>query len=199
VDRETESETLATRRRGAKLEDVLLEAAWDELVAVGYAGFAMESVALRAHTSRPVLYRRWSNRWDLALAALQRRMHGNPPPVPDTGNVRDDLVGYLVNVSQYRLEFAVLLSVNLHDYFSEQKLSFAEFRERMLSGRVSSLDAVYERAVQRGEIDRAKLTPRVARLPIDLLRHEFLMRPELVSEATVAEIVDTIFLPLVRR
>jgi len=50
-----------TRRRGAELEAALLDAAWDELQAVGYAGLTMEAVADRAGTSRAVLYRRWPN------------------------------------------------------------------------------------------------------------------------------------------
>jgi len=41
----------ATRRRGAKLEAALLQAAWDELTAVGYAALTMENVAARAKLS----------------------------------------------------------------------------------------------------------------------------------------------------
>jgi hypothetical protein len=48
-----------TRRRGDALEHALLDAAWDELQAVGYAGLTIEAVADRAGTSRAVLYRRW--------------------------------------------------------------------------------------------------------------------------------------------
>jgi AcrR family transcriptional regulator len=46
------------RRRGKALEDAVLDAAWSELLDAGYARFTMETVAARAHTSRPVLYRR---------------------------------------------------------------------------------------------------------------------------------------------
>jgi len=56
------------RRRGKALEDAVLDAAWSELLDGGYASFTMEAVAARAHTSRPVLYRRWPNRADLAIS-----------------------------------------------------------------------------------------------------------------------------------
>jgi AcrR family transcriptional regulator len=46
------------RRRGRHLEDALLDAAWAELTERGYAGFTLESVAKRAGTSTPVIYRR---------------------------------------------------------------------------------------------------------------------------------------------
>jgi AcrR family transcriptional regulator len=62
-----------TRRRGEALEDALLDAAWDELVEVGYGRFTIDGVAARAGTSRPVIYRRWPVRSDLAIAAVRRR------------------------------------------------------------------------------------------------------------------------------
>jgi len=53
------------------------------------------------------------------------------------------------------------------------------------------------RAVQRGEIDPARLTPRIAALPFDLVRHEVMMTLAPVPKDTIIEIVDDIFLPLV--
>ncbi len=55
------------------------------------------------------------------------------------------------------------------------------------------------RAVERGEIDPATLTPRIASLPFDLLRGETMMTLRPVAPEVIEEIVDTIFLPLVRR
>lgn len=54
------------------------------------------------------------------------------------------------------------------------------------------------RAIERGEIDPAKLTPRIAALPFDLLRAETMMTLRPVAAEVIEEIVDTIFLPLVR-
>jgi Tetracyclin repressor-like, C-terminal domain len=57
---------------------------------------------------------------------------------------------------------------------------------------------VPRRGVERGEIDPERLTPRTATVALDLLRHEMLMTLQPVSEEAIAEIVDDIFLPLVR-
>src|ERR1700689_58257 len=65
----------ATRRRGATLEHALLDAAWQELQASGYAKLTMERVADRAGTSRAVIYRRWRNRAELVIAAMR---HSQP-------------------------------------------------------------------------------------------------------------------------
>jgi hypothetical protein len=42
------------------------------------------------------------------------------------------------------------------------------------------------------------VTPRIATLPVDLLRHEMPLTNREVSDEVITEIVDDIFLPLVR-
>jgi hypothetical protein len=56
---------------------------------------------------------------------------------------------------------------------------------------------ILRRAAERGEVDLGKVTPRIAALPGDLLRHQFLITGRSVSDDFLAEIVDEIFLPLV--
>jgi hypothetical protein len=55
------------------------------------------------------------------------------------------------------------------------------------------------RAVDRSDIDAGRITPRIARLPIDLVHHEMTMTLAPMTETALEEIVDTIFLPLLRR
>src|ERR1700691_5041431 len=83
---------VATRRRGAALETALLDAAWSELQSVGYAKLTMERVADRAQTSRAVIYRRWSSRHELAIAALPPQQPAGPGRIPDTGTLRQDVL-----------------------------------------------------------------------------------------------------------
>jgi len=186
------------RRRGKALEDAVLDAAWSELLDGGYASFTMEAVAAHAHTSRPVLYRRWPNRADLAIAAIRHIMHKHPLKIPDTGNVRADLIALLQQFSKERALFAAFISLQMGEYFSETNTSLADLRASLLQGNHSQLDAVLARGVERGEIDRSKLTPRIVSLPVDLLRHEVLMTLKPVPNAVIAGVVDEIFLPLVR-
>ncbi len=93
-------ETKTSRRRGAALEDAILDAAWDELAERGYSGLTLEGVAKRAGMSRPVLHRRWPTRIDLAAAAMARYVASNPVSVPDLGAVRDELVLLLRQLSE---------------------------------------------------------------------------------------------------
>jgi AcrR family transcriptional regulator len=187
-----------TRRRGSRLEAALLQAAWEELTEVGYTAFTMEGVAVRAKTSRAVLYRRWPNRPELVVAALHHHIGSDPFQVPDTGSLRDDLLAVLRHLSTNVGDLGVL-SFLIADSFAAVGASPAVLRERALAGSSPTGTAlVIERAIARGEIDPARLSPRVRSLPVDLVRHELIMTQAPVPDATVVEIVDRIFLPLVR-
>jgi hypothetical protein len=60
-----------------------------------------------------------------------------------------------------------------------------------------AITAVLTRAADRGQARRDRITPRIASLPGDLLRHE-MMRPRGdTSDEFLAGIVDEVFLPLV--
>jgi hypothetical protein len=59
------------------------------------------------------------------------------------------------------------------------------------------MQTILTRAVDRGEIAAARLTPRIVSLPTDLARHEILMTFEPLTDEAINEIVDEIFLPLV--
>ena len=185
------------RRRGAALEAALLEAAWDELCAVGYPGFTLDGVAARAGTSRPVLARRWSDRVELVVAAIRHHTALAAIDLPDTGTLRGDVLALLRQMSASVSEIAGVLSFVLADYFDATGLSPSDLRERTIVGTPSRMAAVIQRAVERGEIDPDRLSPRIASLPLDLLRHDLIMNRAPVPDDTLIEIVDRIFLPLV--
>ncbi|MEU1304594.1 TetR/AcrR family transcriptional regulator [Streptomyces shenzhenensis] len=191
--------TTARRRRGAALEGALLDAAWDELTERGYELLSLETVAERANTSKPVLYRRWPNKADLVRAALRHVVERDPIAVPDTGKLRDDVIALLRQVNERRVGLASALVAQLADLYRATGTTIDDLRATLAAGQRSAMEEIVERAVERGEIDPARLTPRVIRLPEDLFRHELLMTSRAVPDADVVEIVDTIFLPLVTR
>ncbi len=57
---------------------------------------------------------------------------------------------------------------------------------------------ILRRAAERGELRLDRITARIATLPVDLARHELLVTRAPVSDAAIVEIVDGIFLPLIR-
>lgn len=167
-------------------------------MAGGYSDFTFESVAARAGTSRPVLYRRWSDRAELLRAAVRRARAIAPLDVVDTGSLRGDIIAALTSANQARAGFAAVLSAQLAGYFRETGTSFSDLRSEMLAERQSGMDLILERAVSRGEIDASKLTPRVRDLPMTLWRHDLLMTLAPVPGEAIEELVDDIWLPLLK-
>ena len=186
-----------TRRRGAELERAILDAAWEQLTAEGYEHFTFDTVAARARTSKPVLYRRWRTREDLLRETVRRRGAADPPAIPDTGTLRGDLLALLAMANTPSNPVRALVSSMLGSYYNQAGPTPAELREAFLSQRGSAVEQVVNRAVERGEIDPARLTPRIVALPFDLFRHEAMMTLELVPDHVLRQIVDDIFIPLV--
>jgi len=185
------------RRRGAALEAAILEAAWEELVEVGFPKLTMESVATRAQTSVPVLYRRWAGKELLVLAAIERNRSTHPVIVPDTGTLRDDLVALLNDMNATRLGFVTVITSVFAGLLADSGLSPAEARARILKNQPRVSDTIFQRAHDRGEIDLDRLPASVLAMPFDLVRHDLLMTLKPVGSKRIVSIVDELFLPLV--
>jgi AcrR family transcriptional regulator len=185
------------RRRGQELEDALLDAAWAELVAHGYGALTIDAVAQRAGTSRPVLYRRWATKAELVLAAVAHVGLRDRMPDPDTGSLREDLMAVMRYANEHRIGITVLVTVYLGGYFQETGTTPADLREALIAGQPTLVDEIVDRAIERGEVDAARITPRLRTLAYDLYRHEALMTLAPVPESVLAEILDEVYLPLV--
>jgi AcrR family transcriptional regulator len=187
------------RRRGPQLESALLDAAWDELVEVGFANLTMESAAARAQTGVAVLYRRWANKDQLVLAAIEHYGQAHPVEIPDTGTLRGDLLALLTSMSSARATFmAVAAAAGFSGLLTSTGLTPAQAREKILGDqRVRGDQIIYRRARDRGEIDLERIPPAVLAMPFDLVRHDLLMNLGPVKPERITSIVDEIFLPLV--
>jgi AcrR family transcriptional regulator len=186
------------RRRGEVLKKAVLDAAWAELTQIGYDNLTFEAVATRAGTSRAVLYRRWPSKQDLVLATVAHQAEADPVVAPDTGSLRGDVIGLLRLANEVRVRIVIFVLTRLGDFFREAGTNPAELGAFTQGGRDALLAEVIERAVARGEVQPGQVSERVARLPIDLFRHELMMTLKPVADEVIDEIVDSVFLPLVR-
>lgn len=202
---------MRNRRRGKVLEAAIFRGVWRELAETGYVNFSIERVAAKAGTSKPVIYRRWPTRARLVYAALRANRSVLSSKAPDTGTVRGDLLVILRHISEMVDELSPevifgLIAELLHERDSSERDS----SERDLPERDSSLFAevqehnakimteILTRGVQRGEIVAERLTPRLVALPFDLVRYQLIVLQQPLSAQDTEEIVDRIFLPLVR-
>jgi AcrR family transcriptional regulator len=183
-----------SRRSGEELYAAILQATLAELAETGYSRLTMERVAARAGASKMSLYRRWPSRHELVIAALQHR--DRPDPVPDTGNLRDDVLAFL-------RQAAVLLDGALGEavrgLMAESLLDpsrTASARADAFSARDQLVRAILDRAAARGEIRSAAITPQLAGLAPALVDHYFLIHGAPIPDELLTGIVDDILLPL---
>jgi AcrR family transcriptional regulator len=185
------------RRRGEELENALLTAAWDELLDAGFAALTMESVAARAQTGVAVLYRRWSNKDDLVLAAIEHYRRTSRAELPDTGTLRGDLLAWLGYASNGRPSFTAIVGATFAGLMTGSGLTPAEVRDRIIGDQPVWPDQpVYRRAHERGELDLDRIPPAALSMPFDLIRHDMLMTMQPVPPARIESIVDDLFMPL---
>ncbi|MCA2262651.1 TetR/AcrR family transcriptional regulator [Mycobacterium marseillense] len=190
---------VSRRRRGPALEEALLDAAWTELTERGYDELTIDAVAVRAGTSRAVLYRRWPNKQELALAAVAHEVAKDVVVAPDTGGLRGDVIALLRQANKVRVGMVVPLLTRLGGFYQQTGSSLADLETRVRGRRDDALEQAIQRAVDRGEIERDQLTERIARLPVDLFRYEVLMTLRPLPDEAIEEIVDTVWLPLLER
>ena len=180
----------AARRRGKALEDALLTAAWEEVTSVGYAKFTMEGAAARAGAARSVLYRRWPTRAALVHAALRHHVVPVEDQVPDTGDLREDVLTVLRHLRDNFREIGRDVANGLMSEASDVPPDVFQILPRAIT-------AILTRAAGRGEVRPDRITPPIARLPGDLLRHEVMLARGDAPDSFLIEILDEVFLPLV--
>jgi AcrR family transcriptional regulator len=183
------------RRRGEALVNAILEATIEELAEHGYAALTMEGVAERARASKASLYRRWTSRSTLVMDAVYHLLP-NPSDIPDTGELRGDL---LVLLHQTARTLSGPAGAALRGLLGEA-LPYpehaVEIRSRSQGMGRQMMAEVTRRAVARGEIPAEAATGVRLEVGQALLRNHFLFRLEPVPDSLVVEIVDTVLVPL---
>lgn len=192
-----------TRRRGQVLEEAIQLAAWRELLETGYTNMSMESVATRAGTNKSVLYRRWSDKSELVIAALRKYFFPKiTNEIPNTGTLRGDVIAYL---HERMGPLKTIGAETIRGLIMEPMVwrmviaSMPQIQKpRSENKMTAAMAAILKNAELRGEIRLEKLTPRIVSLPPALLQYELMSKLEPVSDEAIEEIVDDIFLPLIR-
>ena len=189
--------THATRRTGEELVSAVHEAALAEIAENGLRGASMDGIARRAGTGKATLYRRWPNVRDLGLDVFLTTMaQAVPSSYPDTGSIREDLLGSLRTFAQLlrgpmQLVLRELISESAHD-----PTLVSEFRTRMGEPMQFELVAVLQRAMARGEIPTAPIDPLIFELPDAMVLHRLLIFGEVIDDQTSIHLVDNVLLPL---
>jgi AcrR family transcriptional regulator len=105
---------LSIRNGESRVEDRILDAAAECVLAVGVNRVTMTDIARRARVSRPTIYRRWSDTNGVLASLMTVRIAGVLDEVPSLGIGREPLVQRVVSVAERIRADEVVMSV-LHD------------------------------------------------------------------------------------
>jgi AcrR family transcriptional regulator len=185
------------RRRGDALVEAIHEATMTELAIQGYDGLTIEGVAERAQTGKASIYRRWPNKLELALDALETHM----PPIgatPNTGSVREDLLVVMRKFAKHmNSQAGCAMRACMTDVKSHAELA-AAVRERLVAPRKQVMFDVLARGIERGEVRPDALSDRVVELGPMLLNAESMHRGRALRDGDVVAIVDDVLIPVLR-
>jgi AcrR family transcriptional regulator len=187
----------SVRRRGDTLVAAIQEATMAELALQGYDGLTIEGVAERAKTGKASIYRRWPNKLELTLDAIDAHL----PSIgasPDTGSVRGDLLFVLRRIAKHmNSRTGGAMRACMTDVKTHGELA-AAVRERLVAPRKQVMFDVLKRGIERGEVRPDALSDRVVELGPMLLGAEQLQRGRALRDADVVAIVDDVLIPLIR-
>lgn len=106
-----------------------------------------------------VLYRRRPTKPELVRAAVARAGRTEPVEIPDTGSLRDDMIELLRRANRSRAQLGIMMALRLSGHYAETGTGLADLRDAFVSGRGTAVETIMSRAVERGEVDPAQLTP----------------------------------------
>jgi AcrR family transcriptional regulator len=140
--------------RAARSKQAILDATRELLAESGDVGsLTVEAVAARSGVAKTTIYRRWRDKWELALDAVMIDMlPGFAAPV-DVGDTRKELVTF---VDAARKNLSTLPSAPAMQGLASQIATEPElgrvYREQVVEPRREQLRPVVERGIARGDL-----------------------------------------------
>jgi len=189
----TPSEAATRPRVEGDRELQILEATLEVLADVGYDRLTMDAVATRAKASKATLYRRWTNKVSLVIDALL--VQKAAPLLPDTGSLRGDLLDAFCGFGGIMDEQAVATLSSVLTAITRDEEFATAFRTRVIGPKMAVSQAIYQRAVARGEVradlDITLFGPALA----GILLHRAYLLGEAPSRELIARVIDQIIVP----
>jgi AcrR family transcriptional regulator len=138
------------RPRDPAADHAILSASLDVLREHGFGGFTVDAVAAQAGVGKATIYRRWSSKEELILAAAETVVAD--VPTPDTGSIRHDLLVLAKAVAaHFGSRTAGCLAADLVAEATRSPEARALMQRFTTTRRKISLTIV-RRAIERGEL-----------------------------------------------
>jgi len=138
------------RPRDPEADGRILAAAASLILLRGFDSMTVDEVATSAGVGKATVYRRWSRKEDLAVAAMEQ-LYRDEMPTPDTGSLREDLreMYYSVLTFANSTSGTSYIRTTIKESMRDERIAtlYREASERAEQNAVG----VFERAIERGE------------------------------------------------
>jgi AcrR family transcriptional regulator len=179
------------RPRSERARRAILDAAYDQLAAHGFADLSIEGIAAAAGVSKQTIYRWWPSKAEVVLEAMLERAEVLVPPV-DRGTVEADLLTFLeatfaaATPTMTRMLTGLMAQATLDPTFA------AVFSDRFLAARRDTLRALLERGVARGELPAGTDLDLRVDAVYGLLWYRLLLGHHPLDSTTARELTDLV-------
>jgi AcrR family transcriptional regulator len=139
-----------TGARSLRVHDAVLRATRELLTEGGLAAATVDAISARSGVSKATIYKHWPSRTAVAAETFGRTM-ADALPLPDTGSAAGDFTAHLRRVSNFYATqpvFAELLAACV-----TEPSAAPYFRKFFLAERRRNMAILWQRAVDRGEVD----------------------------------------------
>jgi AcrR family transcriptional regulator len=172
---------------------VICRAALQEFAEEGYAGFRMESVAVRARVGRSTLYRHWPDKAALIADALDT-LNSQPDPARELAHAdtRQRIELLLAHLAQALSDSAVSACVPALVHAAENYAAVREFFHAYSAQRRQRLTETIAAGVADGSLPQ-RIDPEAASVALSgALFYRRLMTDERSDRAYIETLVDTV-------
>jgi AcrR family transcriptional regulator len=188
------------RPRDPRLDEAIAQATIDLLASCGYDALSMEAVATGAGTTKTAIYRRWPSKAALVADVFDTRAK-TKVAIPDTGNLRDDLLTYLRSVITALTSEPVGPAVLNMVAAARTHPDLAELLQRgWVRHRRQVVTAILRAAIARHEVRDDVDAETTSDLLLGPIYYRLLVSADPVRHALAAKLVDAILpgLPLTK-
>ncbi|MEA2011409.1 MAG: TetR/AcrR family transcriptional regulator C-terminal ligand-binding domain-containing protein [Actinomycetota bacterium] len=136
--------------RTARVREAVFAAALAELAETGWGSLSVERIADRSGVHKTTIYRRWGTADEVVLGALLER-GSEAIPVPDTGNVVDDLIALGRSIAM-SISDPIGRSVAAGAIGAPDSSSIRTLADAFWSERFEQAGAIVTRGIDRGQL-----------------------------------------------
>jgi AcrR family transcriptional regulator len=141
-------------RRAERSKQAILDATRELLAEEGDVGsFTVEAVAARSGVAKTTIYRRWRDKWELALDAVMIDMLPRFANPADVGDTRKELITFVDSVTKLWASPPYGPAMKgLTSQIATQPELARVYREQVVEPRREQLRPVIERGIARGDL-----------------------------------------------